>query len=74
MIKSMTIIHHDPDHMPDRLYFNLCNYRGVKRYVHASACTWHIKKNDPECRRLKCPVFLKGRDLYDAGEIQETLC
>lgn len=41
---------------------NVCCYRGTWRPVHPAVCDWHVRENDPECRRLKCKVFLEGRE------------
>ena len=72
MITAMTIYYASDDLNPDLTYRNICHYRDFVRYVHFDVCAWHIEKNDPECRRLKCKFFLAGRKSY-AKKVQKTM-
>ena len=60
MIKSIDIYYRDPDEKVKTDNSNHCEYGGIPRFVHPSACNWHIEKNDPECRKQDCEYFKTG--------------
>lgn len=57
MIKAIHIYNRDPNEVIKHDDSNHCEYLGIPRAVHPSACNWHIEKNDPECRKQDCDYF-----------------